>query len=180
VLQYSNYINGYDVLNLTKLDVLDGLDEIKIAVKYKIGDAVLEGFPGAFSLVIYYLLTSSTALSFCRSVVLSFCRSVVPASSPVFSSIFWLLLILAWLDKRLTVNLISLSPYLYLADLDLLSRVTVEYVTFPGWKSDITKATTFEELPEKCRQYVEYIEQFLGVKIGWIGVGPSRDSMITR
>jgi adenylosuccinate synthase len=46
VLKYSNSINGYDLLNLTKLDVLDGLDEIKVATKYKLGDQELEGFPG--------------------------------------------------------------------------------------------------------------------------------------
>ena len=46
VLKYSNSINGYDLLNLTKLDVLDGLDEIKVGVKYKIGEKELEGFPG--------------------------------------------------------------------------------------------------------------------------------------
>jgi adenylosuccinate synthase len=56
----------------------------------------------------------------------------------------------------------------------------VEYVTLPGWKSDISKVTTYEELPQKCREYVEFIENFLGVKIGWIGVGPGRESMITR
>jgi adenylosuccinate synthase len=46
VLKYSTNVNGYDVLNLTKLDVLDGLEEIKIAVKYKVDDKELEGFPG--------------------------------------------------------------------------------------------------------------------------------------
>jgi adenylosuccinate synthase len=46
VLKYSNNINGYDLLNLTKLDVLDSLDEIKVATKYKLGDQELEGFPG--------------------------------------------------------------------------------------------------------------------------------------
>lgn len=39
-------INGYDSLNLTKLDVLDDLAEIKVAVAYKIGGMELEGFPG--------------------------------------------------------------------------------------------------------------------------------------
>jgi len=66
------------------------------------------------------------------------------------------------------------------ADLELLGRVEVEYVTMPGWKTEISKMKTYEELPEKCREYVEFIETFLGVKIGWIGVGPARSNMITR
>jgi adenylosuccinate synthase len=128
VLKYSNSINGYDLLNLTKLDVLDGLDEIKVAVKYKLGDEELEGFPGM-------------GLSHEKG----------------------------FTDKRLP-----------LADLDLLARVVVEYVTMPGWKADISNATAYSELPEKCREYVEFIETFLDVKIGWIGVGPARHSMIMR
>ena len=39
-------INGYDSLNLTKLDVLDDLDEIKVAVKYLVNGQELPGFPG--------------------------------------------------------------------------------------------------------------------------------------
>ena len=128
VLKYSNNINGYDLLNLTKLDVLDGLDEIKVAVKYKLGDEELEGFPGME-------LPHGTGLA----------------------------------DETLP-----------LADLDLLARVEVEYITMAGWKADISKATTYAELPEKCREYVEFIETFLDVKIGWIGVGPARHSMIMR
>lgn len=46
VLKHSCLINGYDSLNLTKLDVLDQLPEIKVAVKYKIDGKDLSGFPG--------------------------------------------------------------------------------------------------------------------------------------
>jgi adenylosuccinate synthase len=46
VMKYSHTINGYDSLNLTKLDVLDGLDEIEVAVGYEIDGKSLSGFPG--------------------------------------------------------------------------------------------------------------------------------------
>ena len=46
VMKHSCLINGYDSLNLTKLDVLDDLDEIKLAVKYSVDGKELEGFPG--------------------------------------------------------------------------------------------------------------------------------------
>lgn len=46
VLKYSHMINGYDSFNLTKLDVLDKLPEIKVAVKYLVDGKELAGFPG--------------------------------------------------------------------------------------------------------------------------------------
>ena len=66
----------------------------------------------------------------------------------------------------------------FAADLDRLERVEVIYETLPGWKSDISKCTTFDSLPPNCQAYVRYIEKYLGVKIQYIGVGPSRDSSI--
>jgi len=58
--------------------------------------------------------------------------------------------------------------------------VTVEYVTLPGWKCDITKCKGFEELPAKAQDYVTTIESILNVPIWWIGVGQSREAMIER
>ena len=46
VMKHSCLINGYDTLNLTKLDVLDGLEEIKVGVKYLVNEQELPGFPG--------------------------------------------------------------------------------------------------------------------------------------
>jgi len=110
VLRYSTRVNGYDALNLTKLDVLDGLEEIKIGVAYRNAQGeTIKDFP---------------------------------------------------------------------ANLELLSSVDVEYVTLPGWKTPITGCRTFEELPATCKEYVRYIEKFLGVPIEWIGVGPGRESML--
>lgn len=45
VLQYSAWINGYTSLNITKLDVLDQLEELKVAVGYKHKGKLLESFP---------------------------------------------------------------------------------------------------------------------------------------
>jgi len=45
-MKHSCLINGYDSLNLTKLDVLDDLEEIKIGVKYLVNEQELSGFPG--------------------------------------------------------------------------------------------------------------------------------------
>ena len=45
-MKYSCLVNGYDSLNLTKLDVLDDFKEIKIAVRYLLDGKELHGFPG--------------------------------------------------------------------------------------------------------------------------------------
>lgn len=47
-MKHSCLINGYDTLNLTKLDVLETLPEIKVAVKYTIGGEILSHFPGTY------------------------------------------------------------------------------------------------------------------------------------
>merc|ERR1712230_254022 len=112
VMKYSNMINGYTALNLTKLDVLDDLEEIQVAVAYH-----LDGKP---------------------------------------------------------------LPALFPADLDGLARVEVQYVTLPGWKQSIQDITKYEDLPQACREYVEYIEKFLGVPVKFIGTGPARESMIVK
>ena len=60
-----------------------------------------------------------------------------------------------------------------------VERVTVEYVTYPGWNRDITAVRRFEDLPENAQNYVRGIELHTGMKVRWIGVGPARESMIT-
>jgi adenylosuccinate synthase len=66
------------------------------------------------------------------------------------------------------------------ADLSLLERAEVVYHEMDGWNKPTTHAKTYYDLPKQARAYIEYIENFVGVKIGWIGTGPSRDDMITR
>ncbi|EAU88944.1 adenylosuccinate synthase [Coprinopsis cinerea okayama7 len=111
VMKHSCLINGYDAFNLTKLDVLDGLDEIKVGVSYSLDGKELSSFP---------------------------------------------------------------------ADLELLSRVEVNYVTLPGWKTPITEIRNYDDLPANCKKYINFIEEQLKVPIEWIGVGPGRDAMITK
>jgi adenylosuccinate synthase len=45
VVKYSHEVNGYTALNLTKLDILDDFDEIKVAVEYSYQGQPLESFP---------------------------------------------------------------------------------------------------------------------------------------
>jgi adenylosuccinate synthase len=111
VVSYSNSINYYTSLNLTKLDVLDTFETIKIAIAYKVDGQELESYP---------------------------------------------------------------------ADLEILERAEVVYHEMPGWQTPTTNAKSYYDLPKKARDYVEYIEKFVGVKIKYIGTGPEREAMIQR
>ncbi|KAF8470439.1 Adenylosuccinate synthetase [Russula ochroleuca] len=111
VMKHSCQINGYDVLNLTKLDILDDLEEIKVAVKYLVDGKELLGFP---------------------------------------------------------------------ANLETLKTTEVTYVTLPGWKTSIGAVSSYGELPENCKEYITFIEEYLKIPIEWIGVGPGRESMIRK
>lgn len=51
------------------------------------------------------------------------------------------------------------------AALDILENVEVHYETLPGWSKPTTGISTYDELPENAKKYVEYIEKFVGVPI---------------
>ena len=52
------------------------------------------------------------------------------------------------------------------------------YGELPGWTEDIRAARVWDDLPAACQAYVRRIEEFTGVKVGWISVGPERDQMV--
>ena len=64
--------------------------------------------------------------------------------------------------------------------MNLCCCVQVEYETLPGWKSDISKARSWEDLPKAARDYVQRIEDLVGIYCKWIGVGPGRDAIVAK
>jgi len=111
LLRFSNLVNGYDYLNITKLDVLSGLPELKIGTHYVIdGERLPDGS--------------------------------MPST---------------------------------LAD---LSKVSLEYLTVPGWQEDISKCKNFEDLPINAQNYCNKVAELCEVPVGWVGVGPARASML--
>ncbi len=52
--------------------------------------------------------------------------------------------------------------------------------TLPGWKCDIRGIKKYEELPENCRKYVEFIEEQIGYPITMVSNGPGREDIIYR
>ena len=54
------------------------------------------------------------------------------------------------------------------------------YKVLPGWKCDIRGITKYEDLPENCRNYIEFIEKEIGFPITMISNGPGRHEIIYR
>ncbi len=111
VVKHANMLNGLTDIVLTKIDVLTGLDTIKVCVGYDIDGKVYDYVPS---------------------------------------------------DQA-----------------DVAKAVPV-YKEFAGWKEDISKMSTWDELPENCRNYVSFIEDFVGVRVSMISVGPDRVNNIYR
>jgi len=60
----------------------------------------------------------------------------------------------------------------------VLFEVTPLYETLPGWKSDITTATKYEQLPSAAKNYVKFLEETIGVAISVVSVGPGREQFV--
>lgn len=110
-LKYAVRINGMNELTLTKMDVMDGFEEIKVCTSYMIDGKETKVFP--------------------------LC-------------------------------------------LDEVERIEPVYTTLPGWDKDISGMTSWDELPETAKTYIEYVEEYLGVKFTIISTGPKRTETIVR
>ncbi len=107
--KYAAELNGFNSVALTKLDVLDALDEIKVCVGYEIDGKKVDTFPAV------------------------------------------------------SLDLRQIKPI---------------YETLEGWKSETLGTTKLEDLPNKAREYVEFLSNSIGVEIGLISTGPERDQTI--
>ena len=58
------------------------------------------------------------------------------------------------------------------------AKPVIEYL--PGWKCDISKVRSFDELPEAARDYVLFVQRAIGVPITYVSVGAERESIIIR
>ncbi len=62
----------------------------------------------------------------------------------------------------------------------LLEKAKPVLETLPGWKCDIRGIRRYEELPENCRKYIEFIEEKIGFPITMVSNGPGRNDIIYR
>jgi len=102
-------IAGINAIALTKLDVLDELDEIKMCVEYELNGKKIN-----------YLPTAS----------------------------------------------------------EYQSKIKPIYKTFPGWKSSTQGVRNIKDLPEKAKNYIYALEDFIGAKVSSISTSPERDDTI--
>ncbi|MCI9440536.1 MAG: adenylosuccinate synthase [Ruminococcus sp.] len=62
----------------------------------------------------------------------------------------------------------------------LLNRAKPVLEKLPGWKCDIRGIKNYEELPENCREYIEFVEKQIGYPITLISNGPGREDIIYK
>ena len=61
-----------------------------------------------------------------------------------------------------------------------LDKAKPVYRVMPGWKTDIRGIKNYEELPKNCRDYIDAVEQEIGVPVTMVSNGPGRDEIIVR
>ncbi len=109
VSKYAIMVNGLSYIALTKLDVLDDMDVIKVCTAYEIDGEVVDTFP---------------------------------------------------------------------ADLSRIDRIKPIYKEFKGWKQDSTGAKSLDDLPANAKEYIKFIEDYLGVPYCLVSIGTDRTQTI--
>ena len=109
-LRYTAMINGFTELAVTKLDVLSGLDELKVCTRYRVGGKETTRFP---------------------------------------------------------------------SEVQTLDRVEPVYETVPGWTEDISGVRHFADLPSAAQDYLGFVADTTGVRVGLISNGPKRSQIIS-
>jgi adenylosuccinate synthase len=109
LLRYTAMVNGFDSLIVTKLDVLDSLEEVPICVGYKCGNLQIDEMPAT--------------------------------------------------NRG-------------------LEQIEPVYELFPGWKQSTRGISRFADLPDKAKNYLEFLERRTGVEVGCVSTGPERTETI--
>ena len=109
MLRHAVRVNSLTELALTKLDVLDTFDEVKVCTGYRIDGELVHGYP----------------------------------------------------DRS-----------------EVLAQVIPDYVTLPGWKTELRSCRSVDDLPAEAKVFITVVEQQSGVPIHIIGVGPERDDVL--
>ena len=63
---------------------------------------------------------------------------------------------------------------------DTYAKIEPVYTEFKGWKADLTGCRKEEELPSEFKDYIRFMEEYLGVPIKIISLGPDREATIMR
>ena len=60
----------------------------------------------------------------------------------------------------------------------VLHQATGVYEEMPAWQEDLSDCRDFADLPQEARDYLGFVEEFVGVPIALVSVGPARDQVI--
>lgn len=63
---------------------------------------------------------------------------------------------------------------------ELIEKAKPIYKSFKGWSEDLSVIRDYKNLPETAQKYIEFIEEFIGVQISLVSVGPERTQNIIR
>ena len=61
----------------------------------------------------------------------------------------------------------------------ILHQVTPVYRELPGWRTDLTGATSLADVPSAARRYVDFLSEQIGVPVRLVGVGPGREQFVS-
>ena len=111
LLRYTAMVNGFDSLMITKLDVLDHLQEIPVCTGYRLRGAEVSEMPATYR---------------------------------------------------------------------ALEEIEPVYEQLPGWFASTRGITRFDDLPDRARAYLRFLENQTGVEIGGVSTGPERNQTIIR
>ncbi len=61
-----------------------------------------------------------------------------------------------------------------------MNRLKIEagYKIFKGWNTDVTKFSSFQQMPEEMKTYIDYLDGYLGVPVKYISNGPAREQIV--
>ncbi len=66
------------------------------------------------------------------------------------------------------------------SDCETLDRVVPVYETMKGWNCELKSGSGYDDLPDATRAYISRIEEYVGVPIRYLGVGPGREEIIEQ
>ena len=66
------------------------------------------------------------------------------------------------------------------ASLEVYGRCKPVWKVFDGWTEDISQIRNYEDLPENCRKYVEFVEEYTKTSVSLVSVSPDREGNIIR
>ena len=157
VVRYAHALNGFTSLNLTKLDVLDDLEVIRIGASYKLRGELLP--PG----------TMPSALEDLADVEVVYEGECARVATWQADSTHVLLLLCCSAVRVIGNSHDTRPPPPPTTPSDL-----------PGWKTSTQGVTNLKDLPKQARAYIKRIEELVGVPVAWIGTGPKRDHMVMK